>query len=597
MKYLKQPIYLIPILLVLAWVIPSIMPAGKDTDYILTLLILGSTYAIACLGITVVLGFGGQITLAQAAFFGLGAYVVSILHVYHGVPFFLAAILAVGITVLFGFMLGFASLKVSSHYLALVTIGFGIILNLVFHNWRDVTGGADGISGIPRPFGGELFYQDSLFLSFCITFLILVGYFVINLKKSRWGRALLALRENELAAEVVGVNTYNTKLLGFSISAALGGIGGILYASGALYISPDVFTFEKSILFFAMTLVGGSASVFGTVLGAFLLTLLPEWLRFLQSYYMAVYGLAIILVMIFLPNGIMGILSKYFGKYFTVQNHHVEPVEDFRFKKMPVSKGSATTDLLQVEGLVRHFGGVKAVDGVNLKVKLGEIHAIIGPNGCGKSTTLNLLSGIYKPMAGSIRFEGQELSGKKSSGIAASGISRTFQNIRLFPELTALENVMVGSHHTMKSGLVSSGLQLPSAKQEDEAVSRLARSALKFVGFDRYDELCKNLPYGQQRLVEIARAIVSSPRVLMLDEPAAGMNNEETKQLVGLLKRINNLGVTILLIEHDMSLVSEVADSITVIDYGKDICTGEPAKVLNDKRVIKAYLGEEFDYA
>ncbi|BCJ85484.1 branched-chain amino acid ABC transporter ATP-binding protein/permease [Effusibacillus dendaii] len=598
------------LLVVVACFAPWMLGNGPQIDYFVTLMILAVSYAIACLGLTVVSGFAGQISLAQAAFYGVGAYSFAILLVLHHVPYWISVVFAILLTLVSGLLLGLISLNIRSHYLALVTIGFGIILNLVFHNWTDLTKGADGIGGIQRPWLGVLLDNDKFYLSFALVVLLLTGFFIAKLKRSRWGRALLALRENELAAEVVGVDTYRMKLVAFTFSAVAGGIAGIVYASGARYISPDMFTFEKSVLFFAMTLIGGSSSVTGTVAGAFLLTFLPEWLRFLNGMYLVIYGLAIILVLIFVPGGLSGI-AENLAHFLRKKNRRsntipIGDVEREQQKDVPgwllqadkkMFTGSTADSLLKVSDLVLHFGGVKAVDGVSLQVLQGDVHCVIGPNGSGKSTLLNLISGIYKPQSGQILFAGQSIGGKKPSHIARLGMTRTFQNIRLFPEMTVLENVMVGLHTRTSASMLQIGFGLPNAAKEERAMRERAIEILDFVGFAESNQLAKNLSYGQQRMVEIARALVSNPIILMLDEPAAGMNEEETRKLVHLLKRLNQTGLTIVLIEHDMAMVSSMASQITVLDFGKQIASGLPDAILSDERVIKAYLGEDFEYA
>jgi ABC-type branched-subunit amino acid transport system ATPase component/ABC-type branched-subunit amino acid transport system permease subunit len=591
----------LPFLLVLA-LIPLVLPGGRLGSYYLTLLILSVSSAVAALGLTILLGYSGQVSLAQAAFFGIGAYAFSVLAANHHVPFGFAALAALVITTGFGFVLGLISLRLASHYLALVTIGFQIIVGLVLNNWTIVTGGADGVSNIPRPvFLGIDFSNDRSFYWLSIVCLAVASYLVYRLRHSRLGGALLALREDEIAAASNGINLFWIKILAFTASATLGGLGGILYASGSMYISPNVFDFNQSVSFFAMTLVGGQESIVGTTLGAALITFLPEVLRFLHAYYIAVYGLLVVIVILFMPQGLYGMLLRGLDALRRLITRHpsegdvvtVEAKREHQLKR-PVA---TTEPLLEIVGLRKHFGGVKAVDGVDFTICRGDIAVLIGPNGSGKTTALNVLSGVYTATAGTITFKGEAITNHRPAEINRRGITRTFQNIRLFPELTALENVVIGYYPKGTTGLLGTLFARPRGFIEDRAATNRARETLRSLGFTRFDVKAKNLPYGQQRIVEIARAIVSGPELLLLDEPAAGMNREETAGLAEILYRIHDLGLTILLIEHDMSFVASVATRAYVMDFGQKIGEGSVAEVLADSRVIKAYLGDDAEYA
>ncbi|SDI44512.1 branched-chain amino acid ABC transporter ATP-binding protein/permease [Paenibacillus naphthalenovorans] len=607
LKSLKpaQPIFIVVglVLVVFAFCLPFLLPGGRLGNYYMTELLRTTVFCFATLGLTVGMGYAGQISLAQAAFFGLGAYSLASTTVLFGLPYWAGVVLALVIPVVTGLFLGAISLRLVTHYLALVTIGFQIIIQLVLHNWKGVTGGADGLSSIPRPFGIE---DAKWFYWFCLAVLFLCILFVYRLKHSRLGRALFALREDELAASVAGVDLFKTKMLAFAICSTLGGIGGALYASGYGYISPDVFIFEQSVTFFAMLITGGADSIIGALVGTILLTWLPEWLRSFKEYYLAIYGGLIIVFLIFLPNGIWGVVSGLYGRLIKKKSRGGSPEKAGAIKFVEgkslsyLEQANAATPIredqviFEVKGLKKHFGGVKAVDGVNFNVKKGDVHVLIGPNGSGKTTVINVLSGIYTATEGIVKYREKEITNHKPHLIVQMGAARTFQNIRLFPELSVIDNVMIGQHTRTKANLFHVMLNSRSAREEERKIRARAEEALAFVGFDNYFEKVKNLSYGQQRLVEIARALAAEPDLLFLDEPAAGMNPEETQELIKLIKRMNELGITMLLIEHDMQLVSQVADYITVLDFGKKISEGSVEQVLNDPEVIKAYLGEEF---
>ena len=572
---------LLPILLLVGMVALALIPFTINVgDYVLNMLMQAVTYAIAVLGMTVVLGYTGQINLAQAAFFGFGAYVVGLGTTALGLNFWLALLLGVGVAALAGAILGLTTLRLGGHYLAMITISFQQIFDLVLNNWIAVTHGPDGVSGIERPMLAGIDLSDNRrYLLFCVVALYLLICFVWWLPNTRLGRAMRSVRENELAASVVGVHTLRTKVIAFTISAALGGISGGLYAGGFAYISPDNCNFARSVEFLTMVLLGGAQSPFGAALGTVLLILLPEWFRFLKQIYLAAYGLAVILIMVFLPEGLWGLVSGAWRRVRGVIPLALPANIPALNLEVP-AKGSAP--ILKLENLQKHFGGLKAVDGIDLEVTRGTVHALIGPNGSGKTTSLNVLNGIYKPTAGKIIVDGVDVTDLAPHERAGHGVGRTFQNIRLFPALSVLENVMVGAQRD--NNPIASG---------NAALRERAWSALQFVGLaDRAHLIVRNLPYGHQRLVEIARVLAGRPKLLLLDEPAAGLNQTEKQELVGLLKRLRGHGLTIFLIDHDMGLVEKISDKITVLNFGKKIAEGTPAEVLRHPEVIAAYLGE-----
>jgi branched-chain amino acid transport system permease protein len=563
-------------------VAPLLLPM---TGYYLNLLMQASTYAVAVLGLTIVLGYTGQINLAQAAFFGLGAYSVALGTVSFGFPFWLALFAGIVTASVAGAVLGLTSLRLGGHYLAMVTISFQQIITLVLTNWISLTRGPDGIPGIARPMVfGFSFAASGSYLALCVGVFWAVGFCVGRLKHSKLGRAMQALRDNELAAGVAGVDTYRTKVIAFTLCALFGGLGGGLFAGGFTYISPDQFGFAESVVFLTMALLGGVRSPFGAALGTALLILLPEWLRFLKVTYLAVYGGAVILLMVFMPEGIWGFLEALRQRLWPLA---VLPVG--RVVPLPLTTQVAHEDgsiILEVNQLSKHFGGLKAVDKVELSVRRNTVHALVGPNGSGKTTLLNVLSGIYKPTTGGLFFDGQPVTRLLPHERAGRGIGRTFQNVRLFTAMSVLENIIVGAERPGNEVTVGS-----------TGVEQHALAALDFV---RLAELCKqtvqSLSYGHQRLAEIARALAGSPKLLLLDEPGAGLNHVEKSELVQLLKRLKGHGLTILVIDHDMNLVEQVADRITVLNFGRRIADGPPAEVLRNPEVMAAYLGNVKTY-
>ncbi|AWN47678.1 ABC transporter [Methylobacterium terrae] len=549
------------------------------SGYVLNILMQAATYAIAVIGLTVVLGLCGQINLAQAAFFGIGAYAVGLGTVDLGISFWLCLPVGLVLALILGAGLGASTLRLGGHYLAMVTISFQQILTLIMINWIPVTHGPDGVPNIKRP---GLFTDGQSYLALCVFVLAAVAYAVWRMPKTRLGRAMRAVRDNELAAGVTGIDIYRTKVMAFAIGALLAGLGGGLFAGSFTYISPDQFSFAESVVFLTMALLGGVGSPVGAVIGTGLLILIPEWLRFLKEIpglYLAIYGLAVILIVVFMPEGIWGFLGDQ------VKRLRPRKPAPPRAQDLTLTQDAASAaPVLEVEGLSKHFGGLKAVDEVSFTVTRGGIHALIGPNGSGKTTTLNVLSGLYTPTGGRVRLNGRDVTRFAPHQRAGSGLGRTFQNIRLFRSMSALENVVIGAERP-GNAIVA---------HDRSSLEARARAALAFVGLEgRADEPISSFSYGHQRLVEIARALAGNPVLLLLDEPAAGLNSSEKNALTVLLRRMAAKGLTILIIDHDMTLVSDVASHITVLNFGRRIADGVTATVLREPAVIEAYLGQE----
>ena len=470
-----------------AAVLVTLTATMQFDGYIHNILMQAVTFAIAVFGLSVVLGLCGQINLAQAAFFGLGAYAVGIGTSDYHVSYWFCLVAGCVIALLAGALLGASTLRLGGHYLAMVTISFQQIITLVMINTIWLTHGPDGVSNIGRP---ALFESAQSYLAFCVGMLALVGYFVWHLSDTRLGRAMRAVRDNELAAGVVGIDVFRTKVSAFALCAVLGGLAGGLFAGGFSYVSPDQFSFAESVVFLTMSLLGGVASPIGSAIGTGLLILIPEWLRFLKSVpglYLAIYGLSVILIIRYMPDGIWG--------FFNLATQRWRAKAKVRAAGPPLQLTPATVGgdmVLEVKGLSKHFGGLKAVDQVDIAVRRGGVHALIGPNGSGKTTTLNVLSGLYKATAGKVLLDGTDVTDMPPHQRAAAGLGRTFQNIRLFRSMTALENVVIGAERP--------GNRL--AGHGADALNERAMSALSFVGLGaRANELISSFSYGHQRLI------------------------------------------------------------------------------------------------
>jgi branched-chain amino acid transport system permease protein len=550
---------------------------APTSGYYLNIMMQAVTYAIAVAGLVIVLGYCGQLALCQAAFLGIGAYCVGLGTTSFGIPFFVALALGVVFAGIAGIFLGLTTLRLGGHYLGMVTIAFQMIVTLVFTNWADFTRGPDGISGIARPrlFGLDL-SGGSIYLALCLAFLVGVMLFASQLKTSRLGRAMQAVRDNEIAASTCGINVFQTKTIAFGICAALGGLGGGLFAGAFNYISPDQFAFGESVVLLTMALLGGVQAPIGALLGTVLLVLLPEWLRFLRQIYLAVYGAAVIAIMIFMPRGAWGLIADRLFKTAPLDVGEVSP--------LPLLARTASVSqevVLETTGLAKHFGGLKAVDGVDMKVLKGSVHALIGPNGSGKTTMVNVITGLYVATAGRVQLGGRDITALGPHNRTRLGMCRTYQNIRVFRGLTVLENVTIGAE---RDGNDVAGT---------DATTERALAALEFVGLRHAAHLpVGDLPYGHQRYVEIARALAGSPEILLLDEPGAGLNLTEKGEMAALLKRLKGHGTTIVIIDHDMKLIEQVADHITVLNFGRRIADGDPKSVFRHPEVVAAYLGE-----
>ncbi|MEA2936104.1 MAG: branched-chain amino acid transport system ATP-binding protein livM [Variibacter sp.] len=569
------------------------VPFTADNEYSLRLFMIFMVYAVIALGLNILVGLAGLVSLGQAGLFALGSYAGAILATRYGFDLLTSSVVAVLISSAFGALLAYPTVRVRGVYLAVITIAFGLIVENIAIELQGLTGGTTGISGIPKPsvFGVQLGGMRYYWVLAVVLFL--VALVTHNLKRSRFGRAMLAVSQSETAARSVGLNVTGVRTLAFVISAATAGLAGVLYAFLNSYISPDIFTFSDSIRFLLMVIFGGAGTTTGALLGALILTYLPEYLQHLQYWQKFAYGLLLALVMFVLPLGVFGtfisLIARVRPASRSIDTAESIPVERAtRNAEDPSSRGAR----LSSNGLTVRFGGLTALNDVMLTVEPGEIHALIGPNGAGKSTFVNTVTGFYRPDAGVFDIDGVSLNGSSPHAIARQGFARTFQNTELFGELTVLENVMIGYQRRFRYNLFDAAVRTPKFRREEDDCKAVAVSLLKFVGLDDYaHEQARFLPFGLQRRLEIARALAAAPRILLLDEPAAGLTTQEIDHLDEMIRRIASLGISVLLIEHHVELIMSVADRVTVLDYGIVIASDVPGIVQNDERVIEAYFG------
>jgi branched-chain amino acid transport system permease protein len=563
--------------------------------YDLRVLTLCGIYALLVLGFQFVFGHAGAVSLAQATFFGIGGYVTGILSTRFGLPFLVTFPLSIAGPVLLAVIVAVPVLKLEEHYFSLATLGIGLVVVLLSIQWSDVTGGSNGLAGIPSIELPGFAVADRRSVLWFVWGIVAIGCLLAyQVTRGLHGQAYHLMRENREAAASLGLNIADLRFGAFVLSAAYGGAAGALMAHLIHVVSPENLDLTLMVTCLTMTVIGGRTRIAGAILGAGLIVYLREWFRALENYYMIAYGTATLLVLILAPYGLVGAIGRLrdflFGPSRPTLPLTIEPLLATAVRDTPVSSGEP---LLAVENVALAFGGVKALNGVSLSCKQGEIVGLIGPNGSGKTTLLNVISGLYSCDAGKIQFLAHDITQEPAYAIARLGIARTFQHIHLVDDLSVLDNIAVARAGIDEGGLIQAILTFGRDRRL-EAARRIASSAADRLGIADVASLpCGRLPYGTRRRVEVARALATGPRMLLLDEPAAGLNEQEQADLADRIRTFSADGITVLVVEHNLVFLAALAERLICLDRGRVIASGLPAAVRREPAVIEAYLGLE----
>lgn len=565
-------------IVIIALTILGVMLVSRSEGYTHFIIALVALTTVVGVGLNVLLGLAGQVSLGHVGFYAIGAYTAAILTV-KGVSFWLAFPMAGLVAGAVGALLALPALRVTGPYLAMVTIAFAFIVQHVTIEWKDLTGGQSGLMGLVAPqIGGRVFAEREMAL-FAVLLAGISLYVFHRLAESGWGKAMVAVRESEIAARSIGLNPVTIKTAAFAISAVFAGLAGAVFAPLMMFVAPDSFPFSQSILFLLAVIVGGAGWVLGPLVGASVTVMAPELLSHLAEYRLLFVGALLLFVLWIAPEGVIGTLARYLRR---ADPGGADSVKDLR---PPAIESAATQGQLDVSHISISFGGIKAVSDVSFAAALGRITSVIGPNGAGKTTVLNIIGGFYQPDSGSIRLGDAELVAAPVWRISRAGVARTYQTTQLFGEMSVFDNVLVA----VRQGRLGNPVRDAATMADRRAVEAL----LSFVGYrGGLMVQAKSLPHVDRRLIEIARALATRPKVLLLDEPAAGLARSDKVALSKLIQGISELGIAVILVEHDMALVMGISHHIVVLDAGSIIAAGQPAEIRRDPRVLKAYLGD-----
>jgi len=575
-------------LLILGSALLALWPMLMTSAYEMRIFTIVGIYALLALGYQFIFGHSGALALTQGTFFGVGAYVTGILGVKYALGGEFTLLLSIALPIALAALIAAPVLRLESHYFALATLGVGQVLVLVAVAWQELTGGANGLSGIPglNLFGFEV--KKGYGIMAAVWTCVAGGAFLSwRVTRGLYGAALHISRDNPIAALSVGIDTAKLRYAMFLFSAMFAGLAGALYAHTIRVVSPEALEFPIMVACLTITVVGGRTHIAGAILGALLIVNLPEWFRAMEKYYLIAYGVALLAMIIAAPYGLIGLLEQWRAKLWP------ETPRNLPKAAPPHSRGAVAVSgpLLEIRDVHKRFGGLRALNGVTLAVARGEIFGLIGPNGSGKTTLLNIITGIYRADSGRVSLDGANIHAMPSFAIAQSGIARTFQNINLVDEMSVLDNVAVARYGFANAGLaqtVAAGWSDP-AWQRARAQAMYMLDALGVAGVAQ--SAAGSLAYGTKRKVEVARALALEPKLLLLDEPAAGLNEGEQLDLAERLRAFAKRGLAILVIEHNMPFLMPLAERMACLDHGDLIAVGAPADIRVNPLVVEAYLG------
>lgn len=571
------------VLLILAILLPLL-----GQTYWTVIATRAAIYWVLASGLNLIVGYAGQLAIGYVALLTIGAYTTSVLvagNVSEPWEPYSALIAAGALGGVAGLVVGLPALRLRTFYFAMTTLGFATIVTQIALAWEDVTGGGMGVPGpmLPAPFDSN----DGLYY-FCLGIAVIATILTANIAHSRFGRGLIVIRDAEVAAEAYGISKARLLAVIFVFAGALAGVAGGLFSALQTYITPEAFTFELSVLFFISILIGGRSSILGPLLGTVILTVLPEVAAPLAAWSNFLYALLLLIIVLAIPGGIASLLD--FSSRSPLPKHRrIQP--ELNAVHQILADVPSDGDIV-LKDLHLSFGGVKAINGLNLQIKGGQVHGLIGPNGSGKTTTLNVISGYYQPQEGSVTESGASLPLGQPVGRAVRGFARTFQTPRIVGDVSVLKNVMAGGYTCAQSSFAEALLRVGRYRADERALHQIAEWALQAVGLSQLAHVrADRLQHSELRFLELARALMLRPKYLLLDEPAAGLTGDEIKRLGEIIKEISRCGTAVLLVEHHADLIFDICDHVTVLNLGSVLASGTPQEIRTHKEVVSAYLG------
>ncbi|MGM0584057.1 MAG: ABC transporter permease subunit [Pseudomonadota bacterium] len=566
-------------------------------EYLLHIAVMLSLYAILATSFNLLIGFAGLFALSHAAFYALGAYVTAILTVTLGLPFPLPLIAAVVFTAVMSALIAVPALRISGHYLVVISLAMQIIVLEVILNWKGLTGGTDGISGVPAYDLLGLMRLDTpdRFLIAALPAAAICFWFSWRLTRSPFGRALRAMRENEAAAQAVGKNILFMKVTVFALAAGLAAVAGGLFARYFTYVGVDSFTIDETIYILAMVILGGTGNLWGSVVGAAILVIAPELLKFLplpvdiaDKMRLIAYGVVLMVILLFRPQGLLPEPRGRRAMFVPVEAEKEESDAEKLFEGDSGAKGEV---VMEGRNLRKQFGGITAIDDFSIELKRGVITGLLGPNGAGKTTAFNLLTGFLQPTAGEIILRGQPIGNAKPHELVGRGVARSFQDLRLFTRMTVIENVIVALPNQTGDRVLPLYLRPGRVRAEERANAARAMEILRFVELDeKAHETAEDLSYAEEKLLVVARLLATGAEVLLFDEPMSGLDKNTLEEVFPVIRKLAENGKTICIIEHNLDVIKELCDVVWFLDEGRAMATGTPEELMNDPELAERYF-------